>query len=139
MTEDVTAHTQVTTNRYTVHYPDHQPRQDDPHYYAFEAYRKAHVVGAKCYVGIRIGFDECQGNLELHHHFLEFSIINEVDLKALEVDYPNLDDPEKVAAWAESEPNFMWLCEKHHRGVGGIHHAAASDFEAEMYVKNLIS
>lgn len=139
MDKEVLAHDQVVVNKYTIHYPDHEPRQSDPHYYAFEAYRRSHVAEAKCYVGTRVGFDECQGSLELHHHFLEFAIANEVDLQALEVDFPNLTDPEKVAEWAESDANFMWLCAKHHRGVGGVHHVAAADFEAELYVKNLIS
>lgn len=138
MTEEVVAHDQVVVNRYTIHFPEHEPRKDDPHYLAFEAYRRAHVHEAVCYVGKRIGLDACDGGIELHHHFLEFAVANEVDLQAIEVDYPNLTDPEKVAEWAESEPNFMWLCAKHHRGVGGVHHAAASDFEAEIYVKNLI-
>jgi hypothetical protein len=43
-----------------------------------------------------------------------------------------------VAAWAETDANFMWLCAKHHRGAGGIHHAAAADFEAELYIRDLI-
>lgn len=77
--------------------------------------------------------------IELHHHFLEFAVINSVDLHAIEVDYPDLTNLEKVAAWAESDPNFMWLCAKHHRGVGGAHHAAYADFEASLYIRNLLS
>ncbi|MGH7723657.1 MAG: hypothetical protein ACRENL_12655 [Candidatus Dormibacteria bacterium] len=30
-------------------------------------------------------------------------------------------------------------CAKHHRGVGGIHHAAYADFEASLYIRSLIS
>ena len=33
----------------------------------------------------------------------------------------------------------MWLCLKHHRGAGGIHHAAYADYEAQKYVHNLIT
>lgn len=157
MTEDIAdvatpAHDQPVVNRYVVHYPAHQPRKDDPHYHAFEAYRKAHIHWAVCYVGQRVGFDECaddQGKpisqpggghgLELHHHYLEFAVINAVDLAAIQKDYPNLTDPEKVAEWAETDPNFMWLCAKHHRGDGGAHHASYADFDASLYVKNLIS
>lgn len=133
------AHEQKVSNTYEVHYPEHEPREDDPHYHAFEAYKKAHKKDAQCYVGQRIGFDECQGGLELHHHFLEFAVINEVDLAAIEKDYPNLTDPEKVAEWAESDPNFLWLCSKHHRSNIGAHHAAYADFEASLYVKELLS
>jgi len=146
------AHSQQASNHYHIHYPDHAPRVGDPHYAAFNAFHKANQGSAVCYVGRRVGFDECldaqgkpvvqpaQGNgLELHHHFLEFSIVNGVSLAAIEVDYPDLTDPEKVAAWAETDPNFMWLCAKHHRGVGGAHHAAHADFEASLYVQNLLS
>lgn len=133
------AHEQVVTNRYDIHYPDHAPREGDPHYHAFESYKRTHKDTARCYVGDRVGTSECDGTLELHHHFLEFAVVNEVDLDAIEKDYPNLTDPEKVAEWAESDPNFMWLCSKHHRSAVGAHHAAYADFEASLYVKGLLS
>jgi len=50
-----------------------------------------------------------------------------------------VSDPDQVGAWVESGANLEWLCEKHHRGAGGIHHAAFADFEAEKYVRELIS
>ena len=147
------AHSQQVTNHYHVAYPEHAPRTSDPHYLAFEAYRKANVAAAVCYTGRRVGFDECQDaqgkpvgaqpngghGLELHHHFLEFATVNAVDLTALEVDYPDLTDADKVAAWAETDANFLWLCAKHHRGFGGVHHAAAADWEASQYVQNLLA
>lgn len=147
------AHSQQVVNHYHVHYPEHSPRVGDPHYAAFNAYRKANVAAAVCYTGRRVGFDECkdaQGQpvgpqpngghgLELHHHFLEFAVINAVDLAALEVDFPDLTDPEKVGAWAESDVNFIWECALHHRGPGGVHHASAADWEASLYVQNLLS
>lgn len=147
------AHSQQVTNHYHVAYPEHAPRTADPHYHAFEAYRKAHIAEAICYTGFRVGFDECadaQGKpiatqpdgghgLELHHHYLEFATVNAVDLAALERDFPNLTDPEKVADWAETDENFLWLCAKHHRGFGGVHHASAADWQASQYVQNLLS
>jgi hypothetical protein len=102
-------------------------------------------------VGRRLGLDQCadaQGQpmedqpghpgLELHHRVLEFSLINAVDLAAVELDYPELVDQAAVARWAETDANFLWLCPRHHRGAGGIHHAAAADWEAELYIRNLI-
>lgn len=146
------AHDQQVINHYVLHFPNHSPRPDDPHYAAFNAYHRAHEKTSSCYIGTRIGFDQCadaQGlvmldqpghpGLELHHNFLEFAVINSVDLKALEVDYPNLTDPDLVAAWAETDPNFIWYCPKHHRGIGGAHHAAHADFEASIYIRDLIS
>ena len=134
------AHDQKATNRYVVHYPPHEPREHDPHYKDFNAYRKATKETAKCAIGLhRNDFSDCQGQLELHHTHIEFSLQNGVDLKWLEVDYPGVSNPEEVGAWVESAANLEWLCLKHHRGAGGIHHAAAADFEAEKYVKGLIS
>lgn len=146
------AHSQQVSNHYHIGYPAHEPRATDPHYAAFNAYHRAHQATAVCYVGQRVGFDECRdakgqpvtqpaaaNGLELHHRVLEFAVLNAVDLAALEVDFPNLTDPDKVAAWAESDSNFMWLCAKHHRSMTGIHHAAAADFEASLYVQNLLS
>jgi hypothetical protein len=146
------AHSQQVSNHYHIAYPDHQPRAGDIHYLAFNAYHKANQGTAVCYVGQRVGFDECKtaqggplvqpaaGNgLELHHHFLEFALLNEVSLSALQVDFPDLTDAEKVATWAETDPNFMWLCALHHRGYGGAHHASFADFYGALYVQNLLS
>jgi len=133
------AHDQTVTNSYIVHYPAHEPREGDPHYKDFNAYRKATHGTAVCALGQhRRDLSECAGQLELHHAHIEFSLQNGVDLKWLEVDYAGVSNPDEVGAWVESAANLMWLCEKHHRGVGGIHHASASDFEAEKYVRNLI-
>ena len=148
------AHTQKVTNTYLISYPDHAPRATDPHYKAFGAYRALHVAAAVCFVGQHVGFDECADalgkpipeqpgagghGLELHHKVLEFSLLNSVDIKALEVDYPFLVDSAAITAWAEGEGNLQFLCALHHRGVGGIHHAAYADFEASLFVRSLIS
>ena len=151
MADQTPAHDQTVTNHYVIAYPPHEPRTSDPHYAAFNAYHKLHEATSVCDVGKRLGFDQCadaQGKamldqpghpgLELHHKVIEFSLINAVDLAAVQIDFPDLTDPEKVAAWCESEPNFLWLCAKHHRGVGGIHHAAAADWTAEQYIRDLI-
>ena len=137
---DVSAHDQSATNRYLVHYPPHPERTSDPHYKDFNHYREQTKATAKCAIGQHRGdFSECGGGLELHHSHVEFSLQNGVDLSWLEVDYPGISNPDEVGAWIESADNLEWLCEKHHRSEGGIHHAAASDFEAEKYVKALIS
>jgi hypothetical protein len=89
----------------------------------------------------RSDFSECTLDrpLELHHAHIEFSLQNGVDLKWLEVDYPGVSNPDEVGAWVESASNLLWLCEFHHRGAGGVHTASASDYEAEKYVRSLIS
>ena len=133
------AHDQVTTNNYIVHYPAHPERTSDPHYRDFDAYRKATQATAVCAIGgHRKDFSECNGGLELHHAHIEFSLQNGVDLKWLEVDYPGVSNPDEVGKWVESAENLVWYCLKHHRGVGGVHHAAYADYEAQKYIRNLI-
>jgi hypothetical protein len=134
------AHSQVFTHTYTVHYPAHPPRKDDPHYVDFEAYRRRTKATAVCAMGAHRGdYSECGGGLELHHAHVEFALQNGVDLSWLEVDYPGIGDRDHVGAWVESAQNLLWLCEHHHRGHGGVHVATASDYEAEKYVRGLIS
>lgn len=138
----VEAHEQVSAHKYTMHYPEHPARKDDPHYTDFEHYRKTHVKEAKCSIGLhRNDFSECDNAhpLELHHSHVEFSLQNGVDLKWLEVDYPGISNPDEVGAWVESGDNLEFLCRFHHRGHGGVHVSAASDYEAEKYVAGLIS
>lgn len=136
----VDAHSQAVTRRYTLHYPAHPARRDDPHYVDFNAYRRRTKATAKCAIGAqRNDFSECAGQLELHHAHVEFSLQNGVDLKWLEADYPGISNPDEIGAWVESAENLEWLCEFHHRGHGGVHVASASDYEAEKYVRGLIS
>lgn len=136
------AHDQGVTNSYIIHYPSHPARTEDPHYRDFNHYHNATHDTAKCAIGEhRNDFTECSLDkpLELHHAHVEFSLQNGVDLKWLEQDYPGISDPDTVGAWVESAQNLLWLCEFHHRGHGGVHVASASDFEAEKYVRGLIS
>lgn len=140
MSDAVPAHSQRVTHSYTVHYPNHEPRKGDPHYADFNSFRRRTHKTAKCAIGEhRNDFSECAGPLELHHAHVEFSLQNGVDLAWLETDYPGISDPTTVGEWVESAVNLMWLCVAHHRGHGGVHVASASDFEAEKYVRGLIT
>ncbi len=149
----VAAHDGKQTHRYLVHFPAHPARTSDPHYVDFNAYHRRTRSTARCYIGERIGFDECrdaQGNpapapedgeqpgLELHHAHIEFSLQNGVDLAALEKDYPGVSDNTRIGAWVESATNFRWLCVHHHRGAAGAHTVAHADYEASQYIKGLI-
>ena len=134
------SHDQKVTHRYLLHFPAHDPRETDVHYVDFEHYRRKTHATAKCAIGEhRNDFSECHGGLELHHARVEFALQNGIDLAWLEKDYPGISDPEQVGAWVESAENLEWLCEFHHRGHGGVHVASASDFEAQKYVRGLIS
>jgi hypothetical protein len=138
----VVEHDQTITHHYIVHFPEHFPREGDPNYKDFNAFHRKYSKTAKCSIGEhRNDFSECTVDLplELHHAHIEFSLQNGVDLKWLEVDYPGVSDPDSVGAWVETGANFIWYCQGHHRGAGGVHSASSSDFEAEKYVRGLIS
>lgn len=153
--QQVAAHTQPESHHYVVHFPPHPARTSDPHYVDFNHYHRQHRATARCYVGERIGFEDCrdehgapcpppadggeQPGLELHHAHVEFSLQQGIDLAALEHDFPGISDATNVGAWVESDVNFRWLCVFHHRGPGGAHTASHSDWEASQYVPGLIS
>jgi len=140
---EVAAHQQATTHRYVMHYPEHAPREGDPHYRAFEAYRRRTRDTAVCYVGERAGAASCAGGLELHHAVLEFATANAADPEALHRDFPEIAEDatsEDIADWLESSPGeFRYLCAFHHRGHGGAHTASHSDWTAQLYVPGLIT
>lgn len=154
MPTDTPAHDQRETHHYTVHFPAHPARPDDPHYVDFDHFHRTNRAAARCYVGARIGYQDCldadghscpppadggeQPGLELHHSHVEFSLQQGIDLAALEVDYPGISDPTTVGAWVETAANLRWLCCFHHRGPGGAHTASHSDWEGEQYVRGLI-
>jgi hypothetical protein len=145
MAASVPAHDQAETHHYRVHYPPHPARADDPHYRDFNAIHRAWKADPErwqCAIGKHRGdFGECDLSkpLELHHAHVEFSLQNGVDLAWLEADYPGVSNPDEVGAWVESATNLLVLCVFHHRGHGGVHVASASDYEAEKYVRGLIS
>ena len=142
MTDEVAAHDQAETRHYTIHYPPHPPRESDPHYKDFNAFHRRTKATAKCQFALDSGDDsECDKThpLELHHAHIEFSLQNGVDLARLEHVYPGVSNVDEVGAWVESAQNLIWLCVFHHRGHGGVHTAAAADYEAEKFIKGLIS
>jgi hypothetical protein len=141
---EVAAHDQLFVHKYIVHYPDHDPRPEDPYYRTFEAWRKAHRDPSvyKCHFGVERGgdFSECdlEHPLEAHHSKIELAMMNEVDFTLLEKTFPGISTPKKLGTWMNSTPNLMWLCRWHHRGHGGEHSATYSDYTAEHYVRHLI-
>lgn len=138
-------HNQGVTNRYTVHYPEHGPRESDPHYHDFHEYKRRRKTDGTWHCDFAMehrggDFSECDLTrpLECHHKHIEFALQNSVDLTLLEKDYPGVSET-GVGAWVESAINLELLCVAHHRGPGGKHHISVSDFEGEMYIRNLIS
>ena len=114
------AHDQMMTIHVETHVPDHAPREDDPHYHLFEQ-AKARLKRQgmwKCMINDEL----CEGEPELHHTFIEFSQINEVDPKKVEESLGlHFDTDEDFQTWAESPGNLEVLCVAHHRAHYGIH------------------
>lgn len=128
------AHDQAMTLHVLSHIPDHQPREDDPHYHLFEqAKSRLKRQGLwKC----MINDDLCNGEPELHHTYIEFSQINEVDPakveQALGLHFKNDED---FQVWAESPGNLEVLCVAHHRAHYGIHMIPGPLWEALRFRK----
>jgi hypothetical protein len=128
------AHDQAMTIHLLSHIPDHAPREGDPHYHLFEqAKSRLKRQGLwKC----MINDDLCEGGPELHHTFIEFSQINEVDPVKIEQSLGlHFDTDEAFQEWAESPGNLEVLCANHHRAHYGIHVIPGPLWEALRFRK----
>ena len=138
------AHIQKFTHSYSIAYPDHAPREGDPHYIDFHHIQrewKKDPEKWRCQYGVdRNDFTECDLTLplEIHHGHVEFALMNLIDFGLLEIRYPGISDPNALGAWVESAENLVVYCAKHHRGHSGVHNASAADFEAAHFIRNLI-
>jgi hypothetical protein len=119
--DDVTeAHDQRMTVHIITHVPEHQPREDDPHYHLFTA-AKARMKRQGLW-RCAINDDYCGGNVELHHTHIEFSQTNGMDLKKVNEAFGlHLEKDDEFQAWIESPGNLEPLCEVHHRTHYGVH------------------
>jgi hypothetical protein len=125
----VAAHDQASTIHLLQHVPTHDRREDDPHYRLFEQ-AKARLKRQGLW-HCMIGDDLCDGEPELHHTFIEFSQINEVDpAKVAQGLGLHFEDDEDFQAWAESPGNLEVLCRAHHIGGLGIHSIPGPLWEA---------
>lgn len=141
----VAAHVQAVSHKYLMHYPEHGPRESDPYYADFHAYKRIRKEEGTYVCDFAVehrggDMSECDTEhpLECHHRHIEFATLNAVDLKLLEGDYPGVSEM-GVGKWVESSKNLMLLCSWHHRGHAGVHVASSSDYEATYYIRKLIS
>jgi hypothetical protein len=110
------------------HYPDHQPRADDPNYHLFDQ-AKARIKRQGLW---RCALDDadCDGQLELHHSHVEFAYANLIDIPRLDQALGlHLTDDTDFQAWIESPGNLEVLCKQHHTGVLGIHLIPTADWD----------
>lgn len=135
------AHVQAVTHHYRLHYPAHGDRASDPYYHLFDAVKARYKATAFCWYAHKIAdATRCSGGLELHHWVLEQAVINEVDLKLLNLDFPaagaSVDDVDK---WVEStyaedgSGALVFLCVNHHRTVAGVHAVDFASWKASWY------
>ena len=114
------AHDQPLTLHLITHVPEHEPREDDPHYHLFEQV-KARMKRQGLFKCV-INDDFCAGNVELHHSHIEFSQTGGIDLAKLNKQLGlDLDNDEEFQQWVESPGNLEPLCAVHHRTHFGVH------------------
>jgi hypothetical protein len=126
------AHDQHLTVHVLTHIPEHDPREDDPHYHLFEQ-AKARLKRQGLWRCI-IADDLCDGGPELHHTHIEFSQINAADPEKVERALGlHFDSDEDFQFWAESPGNLEVLCASHHRTHFGVHVLPAALWEANRW------
>jgi len=141
----VLAHLQKVTKRYTVHYPAHPGREEDPWHADFEEFKRRRRAAGTYYCDFAQQFREGDASectidkpLEAHHSIIEYALQNGVDISSLDKFYPGVAQM-GIGKWLDSDQNLTLLCVWHHRGHGGVHIISASDYEAYKFVKGLIS
>jgi hypothetical protein len=129
------AHTETVAYRVTLSYPEHAPREHDPHYKAFhEAHDRLKRLGElKCWVGNA----DCIGDMELHHNIVEDALINDVDRIKLALDHPvfTTDSDDAFLDLIQGEGNLLCLCRMHHIGALGVHCMPYPSWNVQKYLK----
>ena len=129
---DVTpAHVQIDRECVAFYYPEHLPREKDPHYKLFNKARARLIkAGVGCWI---CGTKE---NLECHHSECEYAAATGVDVKKFAALFPeyHIEDEEEFLCYVESEGNFQILCAIHHRSpFAGIHHCVYPNWKLQRF------
>lgn len=125
------AHYQSEHEAFACFYPEHPPREQDPHYHLFnEARRRVIAAGIGCWI---CGTHE---KLELHHSECEFAAATGIDVESLKLAHPEygLTDDESFLCWVEGEGNLQVLCAECHRSpYRGIHHVPFPNWKLQKF------
>ena len=114
--------------------PEHAPRTTDPYYKYFMAAKKR--IKAQGLWKCIINDDLCSGEPELHHSFVEFSQIANMDPKKIEAAFGlHFESDDDFQKWIESPGNLEVLCAAHHRTHFGIHSIPAPLWETFRFRK----
>lgn len=117
-------HDEIITLKFVEHYEDHEQRSESAEFRKVK--RKLHEEKVPCW----IGNGKCEGNLEVHHLFVEWSAATEIDLEKVKKEHPNFTG-------VDCRENMMVLCEKHHRHKGyGIHTTPYPIWELQKYMND---
>ena len=128
------AHSQKLTLNLITNVPEHEPREEDPHYKYFNA-AKARIKKQGLWKCI-IADDLCAGTPELHHTYIEFSQFNSTDEHKIEQAFGlHFENDEDFQQWLESPGNLEVLCAAHHRTHFGIHVIPAPLWESLRFRK----
>jgi hypothetical protein len=129
------AHDQRETFTVIQSFPEHLPRESDPHYHYFhQAVQRLKAAGKyRCWINNA----DCAGDLEAHHSTVEFALANNVDISHFTQLYPEfgLTDDESFFRFVEEEGNLTILCRMHHIGVLGIHSIHYPAWLAQRFLK----
>lgn len=118
----IVAHDDVRRLLDVIHYEDHPARTESAEFVAVK--REFHDKHASCWIGN--GY--CDGGVEIHHGWVEYSAASEVDWAKVQADHPGFDH-------VDSKMQMIPLCEKHHRGVGtGIHMVTYPAWQLQKYL-----
>ena len=130
------AHTETVTYRVTLLFPEHAPREHDPHYHVFNETRRRLIrLGAlKCWVSNK----DCAGDIELHHNLIEDCLINDVDRMKFALDHPQFttESDDQFLDLVQGPDNLLPLCRMHHIGALGIHVMPYSAWNIQKYLKD---
>jgi hypothetical protein len=144
MMAETSAHEKTVQVRFIERWPAHEPREEDPHYKAFHA-AKARMKKAGLLV-CNVKSKYHYGVIELHHAYVEFAHVNDIDLtKFNEIYGLDLSD-EAFRNFVEGAPaknakgediNALEpLCTGHHRGTEGIHSLDGPSFNVMRAAKD---
>lgn len=126
-------HEQYRTLRLKFHYPEHEPRESDPHYLLFNQTRQRlkEVGRLVCW---RCG---AKDRVELHHSIVEYAVTNALDVNLFIEMCPefHVTDQETFLQFVESEGNLLPLCMECHRGTQGIHSIPYPDWVPGRYLR----
>lgn len=121
------AHDQRSTIHLLLHVPQHEPREADPQYAAFnEMKRRMKAAGL---LVCRIPHCTLPGPIEVHHSEVEFAFQGGIDLALFNEAYGLHLDAAAFAAWVEGPGNAEPLCPVHHRGKLGVHDLPEPDWK----------